>query len=562
MPNKVTSLSITDSGYGYKLAPSVTISAPTLDSDSASASSIISTDSDFRIGSVRIDSGGAYYLNAPTVTFDLPTADSQVASAICTIDSNGSIVSVSLTDSGMYYTSAPDITIEDIQTPHGNWVTQRRKWGERSFGLRINTPFNVDYEMTNFSSNGKKYPMSLEFWVNFATQNNNGTIMYFPTDVDPDGSDNKVTYNGARRFTWHWTEDSGTTSRTIQSGLAVTQNVWHFVQLVKSYDSGVIKHSMYIDGDSHGYYIADSSAGQDLFIDDKIVLNNSQASMTYTYVDAVRLDVGDSTDSAGALTVFTTPPTTNRDPGTDSNYANFEVDSAEISATIANGRVNTITIVKKGNRFPSVPTLTFDSPTGTVYDFRATGVATIDSDLGGQVTKITLTDSGMGYDSAPSITFDSPQPFGTAEDYRAKAITTIDSFGQIDTLTITKSGGGYITAPTVTIAAAPDLVFNQNDSATQTLSTGVKVSGEIIKYSDSDAKLYLAHVNADDGKYHSFTTTEQITMANPGKVGITRDVISVEELNNISQNEQNDDFETISDDFLDFSETNPFGDPN
>ena len=38
-------------------------------------------------------------------------------------------------------------------------------------------------------------------------------------------------------------------------------------------------------------------------------------------------------------------------------------------------------------------------------------------------------------------------------------------------------------------------------------------------------------------------------------------VASVSEDNKISQNEQNDDFSTISGDFLDFTEDNPFGDP-
>ena len=39
-------------------------------------------------------------------------------------------------------------------------------------------------------------------------------------------------------------------------------------------------------------------------------------------------------------------------------------------------------------------------------------------------------------------------------------------------------------------------------------------------------------------------------------------VSSTNEDNQISSNEQNDDFETIADGFLDFTETNPFGDPN
>ena len=38
-------------------------------------------------------------------------------------------------------------------------------------------------------------------------------------------------------------------------------------------------------------------------------------------------------------------------------------------------------------------------------------------------------------------------------------------------------------------------------------------------------------------------------------------VSSIPEDNRISSNEQNDDFSTLAGDFLDFSEDNPFGDP-
>ena len=38
-------------------------------------------------------------------------------------------------------------------------------------------------------------------------------------------------------------------------------------------------------------------------------------------------------------------------------------------------------------------------------------------------------------------------------------------------------------------------------------------------------------------------------------------ISSVTEDNKISQTEQNETFSSISDDFLDFSENNPFGDP-
>lgn len=107
-------------------------------------------------------------------------------------------------------------------------------------------------------------------------------------------------------------------------------------------------------------------------------------------------------------------------------------------------------------------------------------------------------------------------------------------------LTLDSAGGGFTVGETVT----------------QTLSDGVIMRGEVSGWSDSDNVLKLVHIGADDGNYHEFVSGRFVT----GLIG-TATVSSVSEDNQISQNEQNDDFSTISDDFLDFSEANPFGDP-
>ena len=94
---------------------------------------------------------------------------------------------------------------------------------------------------------------------------------------------------------------------------------------------------------------------------------------------------------------------------------------------------------------------------------------------------------------------------------------------------------------------------------TQTLSSGVKITGEVSKYSDSDQKLHLIHVGASDGKFHTFITgTIEIGNEVPA---VNRTVTATTEDNKISQNEQNDIFSTFGNDFFDFTEDNPFGDP-
>jgi len=104
----------------------------------------------------------------------------------------------------------------------------------------------------------------------------------------------------------------------------------------------------------------------------------------------------------------------------------------------------------------------------------------------------------------------------------------------------------------------------RNDIVTQTLSSGVVMSGEVASFSDSDNILHLVNVGADDGKYHEFITGRQVisTATNPDGNVSKSFVTATGEDNQIAENEQNDDFETVGDGFLDFTETNPFGDPN
>ena len=98
-------------------------------------------------------------------------------------------------------------------------------------------------------------------------------------------------------------------------------------------------------------------------------------------------------------------------------------------------------------------------------------------------------------------------------------------------------------------------------TATQTLSDGTLMAGEVSKWSDSDNKLHLIHVGASDGKYHTFTTGT-IVLSGDYRLDSNYTVSAIAEDNKISENEQNTDFQTIGADFLDFTENNPFGDPS
>jgi hypothetical protein len=99
--------------------------------------------------------------------------------------------------------------------------------------------------------------------------------------------------------------------------------------------------------------------------------------------------------------------------------------------------------------------------------------------------------------------------------------------------------------------------FTVGENVSMDIGDGITMSGEVSEWLDLTRTLNLTHVGADDGKFHTFVSGQLIT----GKNGSIR-VGSISEVNQISQDEQNDDFESISDGFLDFSESNPFGDPN
>ena len=89
------------------------------------------------------------------------------------------------------------------------------------------------------------------------------------------------------------------------------------------------------------------------------------------------------------------------------------------------------------------------------------------------------------------------------------------------------------------------------------------MTGEVISYNKDTNVLEVVHAGATDGKFHNFSTSNKhhVTISGIGRNDSSFAVTAVAEVNQISENEQNADFSTFSNDFLDFSENNPFGDP-
>ena len=125
----------------------------------------------------------------------------------------------------------------------------------------------------------------------------------------------------------------------------------------------------------------------------------------------------------------------------------------------------------------------------------------------------------------------------------------------IETIDIIEQGG-YVAKLTLQDSAANGFVIGE--TVTQNLAGGVIISAEIVDYNDSDNILSIAHIGADDGNFHQFTTLNINSVDSAGS-SIVRTVTAINEVLN-QPGYQNEDFANEADDFIDFSEVNPFGD--
>ena len=101
--------------------------------------------------------------------------------------------------------------------------------------------------------------------------------------------------------------------------------------------------------------------------------------------------------------------------------------------------------------------------------------------------------------------------------------------------------------------------YTIGENVTQTFTSGTILTGEVAAWSDSDNILHLVNFGADDGAFHLPVIGRQVVGATSNN---TTTVTAVSEELKQNENEQNSVFETTNDvmSFLDFSETNPFGD--
>lgn len=102
--------------------------------------------------------------------------------------------------------------------------------------------------------------------------------------------------------------------------------------------------------------------------------------------------------------------------------------------------------------------------------------------------------------------------------------------------------------------------YTVGETVTQSFDT-YNMNGEITRWSDSDNIMWLAHVGATDGLYHTFSTTKQVVGGSSGAVATPTLVQELQKIQEVELNKaQSTYFDDFEGDFLDFSESNPFGD--
>lgn len=454
-----------------------------------------------KLTNITVLSPGEGYNTLPEINISAPDLPARNAVAEALLDSDGYISDINITDPGLYYTITPVVSIE---VPSSNEVV---KFGSNSLFLASDS-VTVPTFQSRADAPVIQERVSLSFWIYPTTSQTHGVIFFnnvFKLYVD--GATNKiviVSSNGA----------------SVTSTSSVNFDQWNFI------DVNTVGSSVRID------------------------VNGIQGSIVTNIVTF--LPAGTVTYSGNASSQVTFAPSiVNGFIG----YIDHFVNNRTGDTSFRNVRAVPITASEQATD----PTTNIVAPAGLINTFD-TGAPSISTTVvNGQVVGIAVS-GGPAYVTPPSVNIDPPR--GIAAQFTATAVATI-SGDTISSVTVTYGGNGYSEVPSVTVAV-PDLndSFNKGDIIYQAIDSdeGIYIKGEVVSWDASTYKLELINVGATDGKYHSFLSERQIrTNAPTGIVGPVVGTVVENQSDYVSN--QNSDFSSEMVDFLDFSESNPFGDP-
>lgn len=263
--------------------------------------------------------------------------------------------------------------------------------------------------------------------------------------------------------------------------------------------------------------------------------------------------------------------------------------TALAESTIVNGGIQYVNVVSGGYRYSSTPSMVVSSPISGIKG-RVVGIMTSARRLtsgksldqvfiedggsnyiyqkppsvtffggggygasvqvgiatSGSVRNVNLTYSGQGYYEAPIVTFSSPGGIGQT----AIGVAFLNSQGGISTIRITNAGYGYTQPPTVTIGAGA------------TVASGNFIIGETVSANPSGAK---GLVKSWDPATRQLNVTGMGTDFSVGDVVVGAASSAIYRIKNYGEFElvnpydSNDEIQEDSNNILDFTEVNPFG---
>jgi len=245
---------------------------------------------------------------------------------------------------------------------------------------------------------------------------------------------------------------------------------------------------------------------------------------------------------------YTAPPAITVDPPAAPKQ------EAQATATISGGAVNAVALDSGGNFYATTPNITLSAPDSGGTQATATAIIS-----GGEVTSVNIINAGSGYSSPPTIII----PKSTDEKSLFSAQVSLDfdsATGTVTKVNVLDSGNFYDSSnpPNVKIAAPfANTSFERGEDVTiQANSTGAVVTGEVAEFIDSSQTLSLIHVANSTGDFTEPSTGLTITGSNSGA---SRKITKV--TNPVINGDASSEFDDQAQDFLDFTETNPFGEP-
>jgi hypothetical protein len=108
------------------------------------------------------------------------------------------------------------------------------------------------------------------------------------------------------------------------------------------------------------------------------------------------------------------------------------------------------------------------------------------------------------------------------------------------------------------VDSAGSFLLGEYISQTLDSAAGLYMKGNLVKIDYENNILHIAHAGATDGVFREFLDSASIIGLASGANSI---VTAITSDNKISNDEQNEDFADVGGNFIDFTETNPFGDP-